>query len=104
MSKHDVSAIEAITTHFCELVRECVSTYSGVKIILPPPIEEPLPSFNTKAWFPVPGMCGGFSYWFEEDGESPVLIVESWSRVVQGSGQRHEVTQDGTRLLDEGFV
>lgn len=51
-------------------------------------------------WFPVPGMYGGFKVWNDDDG----LIVESWSRIVGGSGQRHRLTETGTELVDEGFV
>ena len=32
------------------------------------------------------------------------LTAESWSRVVGGSGQRHEMTAHETRLVAEGFV
>jgi hypothetical protein len=32
------------------------------------------------------------------------LAVESWSRVVGGSGQRHHITGDGVVLVEEGFV
>jgi hypothetical protein len=49
-------------------------------------------------------MCGGFSYWLEGEGEQTKLITESWCRVVGGSGQRHEVTAEGSRLVEEGFV
>jgi hypothetical protein len=45
-------------------------------------------------------MYGGFSFWLEEDA----LIVESWSRVVGGSGKRHRIDADGTTLLEAGFV
>ena len=55
-------------------------------------------------WFAVPGMYGGFSYGFESFGVDAKLIAESWCRVVGGSGQRHEITSEGSRLLDEGFV
>lgn len=57
-----------------------------------------------KAWFPIPGMYGGFSFWLEGDGPDAKLITESWSRVVDGSGQRHEITPTGSRLVEEGFV
>lgn len=49
-------------------------------------------------------MYGGFSYWLEGEGEQAKLITESWCRVVGGSGQRHEITAAGSRLLEEGFV
>jgi hypothetical protein len=63
-----------------------------------------LTSDEPKAWFPIPGMSGGFSYWLEGQGEHAKLITESWSRVVGGSGQRHEVTAHGSHLVDTGFV
>jgi hypothetical protein len=51
-------------------------------------------------WFPVPGMYGGFRFVLR-GGE---LEVESWIRVVGGSGQRHRITGDGCVLVEEGFV
>jgi hypothetical protein len=55
---------------------------------------------GSRVWFPVPGMYGGFG--FTLDGET--LIVESWNRVVEGSGQRHRITAGATVLLEAGFV
>ena len=55
---------------------------------------------GTRAWFPVPGMYGGFSIALMRN----YLDVESWSRVVGGSGQAHVITVAGTVLVDEGFV
>jgi hypothetical protein len=49
-------------------------------------------------------MLGGFNVWFADDRSATTLVSESWSRVVDGSGQRHEVTAAGARLVDEGFV
>jgi hypothetical protein len=57
-----------------------------------------------KEWFPVPGMYGGFSYKLFSKNGKPVLNSSSWSRVVGGSGQRHEITEDGYVLMEEGFV
>ena len=56
------------------------------------------------AYFAVPGMYGGFSYRFEGEPGAPRLVVESWCRVVEGSGQRHVITPDSTELVAEGFV
>lgn len=59
-------------------------------------------SYSCKAWLPVPGMHGGFSYQLIDDSPlEPKLRVSSWSRVVGGSEQRHEVTPDGSVLLDD---
>lgn len=66
-----------------------------------PRLSGPLPTEDAPAWFPVPGMYGGFSYWGQLEGG---LIVESWSRLVGGSGERHQVTADGHVLVDRGFV
>lgn len=51
-------------------------------------------------WFPIPGMYGGFSVRLLRN----YLYVESWSRVVGGSGQAHVVTHAGYTLVDDGFV
>ncbi|MBD8906050.1 hypothetical protein MZTS_04760 [Methylorubrum zatmanii] len=56
------------------------------------------------AWFAVPGMYGGFAYRLVADGANARLVAESWCRVVEGSGQRHEITSAGVRLVNEGFV
>lgn len=51
-------------------------------------------------WYPVPGMYGGFSIRLMRN----YLFVESWCRVVGGSGQAHVVTAEGFTLVEEGFV
>ncbi|MCP2264380.1 hypothetical protein ACFQHV_23840 [Promicromonospora thailandica] len=53
-----------------------------------------------KLWYPVPGMYGGFALKAIPDG----VEAESWIRVVGGSGQRHVITREGCRLVEEGFV
>lgn len=51
-------------------------------------------------WFGYPGMYGGFLMSIHRDR----LCVESWSRVVGGSGQAHVITKGGCVLVEEGFV
>ncbi len=53
-----------------------------------------------KLWFGVPGMYGGFSIQLLRG----YLYVESWIRVVGGSGQAHVITHEGVVLVEEGFV
>jgi hypothetical protein len=66
---------------------------------------EPLLELEMKSvWFDIPGMCGGFSYHLQTDGVEAVLVSDSWSRVVEGSGERHEVTSAASKLVAEGFV
>ena len=49
---------------------------------------------------PVPGMYGGFRIQLQRS----FLFVESWSRVVDGSGEAHVVTAEGATLVEQGFV
>lgn len=51
-------------------------------------------------YFAYPGMYGGFSMSIFKDR----LLVESWCRVVGGSGQAHVITESGCVLVEEGFV
>ncbi|MFG6491286.1 hypothetical protein [Microbacterium sp. P03] len=55
---------------------------------------------DDSVWFPVPGMYGGFAVELVKHR----LHVESWSRVVGGSGRAYVITADRTTLVDEGFV
>lgn len=55
-------------------------------------------------WFDVDGMYGGFSYYLLSSESPAKLIVESWSRIIGGSGQRHLITQNSTELVEAGFA
>lgn len=90
----------AIQQHFHEVIRG-----RAAKLIDQHKLELPKLNFDqTKSWFPVPGMYGGFSYWWEGEGKQAKLITESWCRVAGGLGQRHEITTQGSSLVDEGFI
>lgn len=66
---------------------------------------EPLLEIETpQMWFPVPEMYGGFKYWLENEEKNVKLISESWCRVVERSGQRHEITSEEGRLVEHGFI
>lgn len=52
----------------------------------------------------IPGMYGGFGWWFEGEGADLRLITESWSRVVEYSSMRHEISARGIQLLAAGWV
>lgn len=49
-------------------------------------------------------MYGGFAYSFTIDKGATALVTDSWCRVAGGSGQRHLVTPEGAKLIEEGFV
>ena len=97
-------ALPAMERYFHQLIKERAAEFRLDMPELLPNIEPPFPTAATALWFPVPGMYGGFSYWLEDRREELALVVESWSRVLGGSGQRHEITERGSVLLEEGFV
>jgi len=61
-------------------------------------------TYEKEEWYAVPGMYGGFAYQLIEKNGKPMLISNSWCRIVGGSGQKHEITTDGCVLMEEGFV
>lgn len=88
-------------------VRRLRNTFRGMEIPVPAELPKLVVTERSTSgegeWFPVPGMCGGFSYRIELEREL-CLIAESWCRVAGGSGQRHAITTNEVRLLEEGFV
>ncbi|WGY73110.1 ankyrin repeat domain-containing protein [Burkholderia cepacia] len=98
-------ALLAIQRHFHAMILGRIAHLRVDALRLPE--LEPLLELDARArstWFAVPGMYGGFSYALRTDGDAAVLVSASWSRVVGGSGQRHEVTANGCTLVEEGFV
>ncbi|WP_343709447.1 ankyrin repeat domain-containing protein [Mycobacterium sp.] len=65
-----------------------------------PPVEilHELP--GQRVWFPLPGKYG-FHIALQHGA---ALEVKSWCGLVEGSGQAHLVTPDGSVLVDHGFV
>ena len=94
--------LRAIHAHFTALVAERAAAFQarmppeGV-----PPLTEDLLGRTEPEWLPVPGMYGGFAYRLVKEGDTYRLQVNSWSRVIDGSGQEHEITAEGTRYLGE---
>jgi hypothetical protein len=50
---------------------------------------------GTKEWFLIPAMFGGFQYWLVMRANKPVLMVESWCRVLDTAEARYEITAEG---------
>jgi hypothetical protein len=93
-----------IQSHFHAVIRERAARLIEEHALRLPELEALLEMERIKLWFPIPGMAGGFSYWLEEVGVEAKLVADSWCRVVDGSGQRREITSTGSQLVDEGFV
>lgn len=94
----------AIQRHFHAVIRGRAAELIDAHSVTLPDLTSLLTAAEPKAWLSIPGMYGGFSYWLEGEGEGSKLMSESWNRVVDGSGQRHEITAMGSRLVEEGFV
>ena len=104
MSDVPQKTLQTIEYYFHEVIRQRADELIEEHNLELPKLSVLLHGKKNKAWFPVPGMYGGFSYWLEGEGDGIKLISESWCRIVGGSGERHEVTAAGSRLVDEGFV
>ena len=104
--KHQVpvGVLLRIQFHFHEVIRGRIDRELPNHGLRLPELEPLLELDRPHMWFPVPGMYGGFSYHLASTGVDAKLVAESWCRVVGGSGQRHEITSKGSKLVDEGFV
>ena len=96
--------LQKIQSHFHEIILGRAGNLVQKSKLRLPELEPLLEIEEPRMWFPVPGMSGGFSYWLDGEGKNAKLIVKSWCRVVDGSGQHHEITSKKSILVDEGFV
>jgi hypothetical protein len=96
--------LQQVEDNFHAVIRGRVENLIEEHQLRLPQLEPLLELERSEMWFAVPGMYGGFSYKFERFGDDPLLISSSWCRVVGGSGQRHEVTCNNCRLVEEGFA
>jgi hypothetical protein len=104
---HRVAAelLERMQGHFHAVIRSRIDDLVGEPRKLRLPELAPLTEYPSAVfWFAVPGMYGGFSYSMAFRGTKPTMTVSSWSRVIDGSEQRHEITADEARLVEEGGV
>uniref|UniRef100_A0A1X7VG60 Uncharacterized protein n=1 Tax=Amphimedon queenslandica TaxID=400682 RepID=A0A1X7VG60_AMPQE len=102
----DTEVIEKIQSLFHEVIKSRVASLIEKHNVSLPILLNDVEKDGLKGswWFPVPGFYGGFSYSFKGEGKDLMLVAESWCRVAGGSGQRHEITVDGYKLVDEEFV
>ena len=108
--KFDDADLQAIQQNFydlmhyrCRNAEDCIKWLDSDEADLPK-ITNDLLSKNEPEWFPVSGMYGGFSYGLIDRDGKPVLITDSWVRIVGGSGQTHEITPTEVTITAEGYV
>jgi len=104
--RHDVpqGILLELQKRFHEVIRGRAGAQIQEHQLWLPELEPLLELDEPQMWFAVPGMHGGFKYWLQTAGVDAKLLTESWCRVVEGSGQRHEITSSGSALVEEGFV
>ena len=86
------------------LVHERIKDFADVPE-LRLPILNPLTELNVPVlWCNIPRMHGGFSVKLTRSGDFPQIIVDSWSREVGGSEQKHLIMPQGCVLLENGTV
>ena len=93
-----------IQSHFHAVIRGRAAReieHYGLRL---PDLEPLLELDRGPIWFPVTGMAGGFAYDLVAEGVEAKLETKSWCRIVAGSGERHEITSRGSRLVEKGFV
>lgn len=99
--------LQQIQDQFHKLIRtriiylHAMPEESGLRL---PELKPLLEMEQPHAWFSVPMMYGGFNYWLDSAGQDAILISESWCRIFDGSGQRHEISDETCTLVEEGFV
>jgi hypothetical protein len=100
----ELTELERVQAHFHDLIRSRAGDLVRKDSTNLPSLAVGVGTDDEPAWFPIEGMHGGFKYWWDATTTGLRLMTESWSGVVAGSGQLHEITPTGARLLGEGFV
>lgn len=109
-TKFHESDLHAIQQNFydlmyyrCQNAEDCIKWLDENTSELPK-ITNALSSLTEPEWIAIPGMYGGFSYGLLERDGKPLLVTDSWVRVVGGSGQSHEITPSKVTMVAEGYV
>jgi len=100
----DTQPLLQIEAHFHALIKQRVEKLVNKENLRLPQLSILLELKKPKMWFPVPGMYGGFEYQLVFRHKKPLLLTSSWIRVIQGSGQKHVIDSQGSRLTETGFV
>ena len=100
----ELTDLDRVQAHFHALIRSRAGDQLRGHAIDLPTLAVDVAQEDDPVLFPIEGMQGGFKYWWDPTSSDLRLMTESWSGVVAGSGQLHEITPSGARLLGEGFV
>jgi hypothetical protein len=96
--------LRELERHFHAVIEDRARELLDEHALRLPEIEPLTEHDHVGVWFPIPGMSGGFAYKLADHGAAPRLITTSWSLAASGSGQCHEVTPGGSRLVARGAL
>ncbi len=99
-----IDVLNEIQRHFHAVIRGRAGELVDNQSLRLPELEPLLELAVPRIWFPIPGMYGGFSYWLDKVSGNPVIVTNSWWRIVGGSGECHVVSPHGSLLVSKGFV
>jgi hypothetical protein len=101
--------LAALQKQFHELIRQRMHEFEVTHELRLPELEVLLELERPELWFPVPGMNGGFHFRLDSSGpgsgspgsggSGPRLLSASWSRMVGGSEEHHEISESGVRTV-----
>lgn len=100
----EADTIRQIQQHFHQVIQQVITEYNVATVNRLPELDVMLEFEHPMMSFPVPAMYGGFYFGLNNSFGSWVLLMDSWSRVIEGSGLRHVVSPAGSLLIDAGFV
>ena len=104
MLKIPEDVLDKIESHFHAVIRGSIAArYIESDGLTLPRLRPLLSAERPFARWQVPSMFGVFIYWIEGDGPNAKLVSEHSSRIWGGSGRRHEITAEGSRLVAHGF-
>jgi len=90
----------ALERHLHAVITKRIAEFGITRPLRLPPVDLFTEMATPTMWFAIPGMYGGFK--IELTGQE--LVTESFSRVVEGSGEKHRIRSDGPLLVAEGSV
>ena len=97
----DFQVLAQIQKLFHQVIVGRINVINNWQSLRLPELEVLLELERPNMWFPVPGMYGGFDYKLIIKDNAIKLISDSWSRVVGGSEERHAITLDGIKLIEQ---
>ena len=92
--------LSALERHLHTVITKRIAEFGITRPLRLPPLDLFTEMASPTMWFAIPGMYGGFR--IELTGQE--LLAESFSRVVEGSGEKHRIRSDGAQLVAEGHV